>query len=254
VTRLLLSLKATNDSRYEMQYHKDVQGLIYGLIRGSEYDVHEKHGYKFFSFSNIFPFSDLRKGDNRSLLIASPNDNFISYLKDQFEYLHDIRIGAMTFKIENCKKLHNNLPDGPTSLITATPIVCNIHRYRFEEVDALDLVNGHATKYWRSNLPVDLFLKQIEANLIKKYNAYNNIVSAEVKEQKQPPSLFYRSRFLKQVAIPLSMGQSRYSPIMIGTCWRFGITNPELAAFALDIGLGESNSLGFGFMNPVRMN
>ena len=41
---------------------------------------------------------------------------------------------------------------------------------------------------------------------------------------------------------------------MIGTCWSFGIADPELAKFALDAGLGELNSLGFGFMNVIGMN
>jgi len=239
-----------------MQYHKDIQGLIYGLLRGSEYDVHEKQDYKFFSFSNIFPHGNLHKGDGRNLLIASPNDNFISYIKEQLEYLHDIRVGAMSFKIENYRKFYNNLPDGPAGLITATPILCNVFRYRFEQAGALHLINGHAATYWRSNHPVDLFLKQVEANLMKKYNAYNGFVAdaAEATDAVKEQPLFYRSRFLKQVAIPLSMEQGRYRPIVIGTCWSFGIADPELAKFALDAGLGELNSLGFGFMNMIGMN
>ena len=102
-----------------MEYHKDIQGLIYGLLRGSEYDIHEKDGFKFFTFSNIFPFSDLRKNDRRNLLIASPNKDFVSYLKDQLEYLQDIRIGAMKFRINCCNKFDIRLPsDEPVSLIT----------------------------------------------------------------------------------------------------------------------------------------
>jgi CRISPR-associated endoribonuclease Cas6 len=89
-----------NSSRYEMEYHKDVQGLIYGLLRGSQYDNHDKQGYKFFTFSNVFPFHDLRKNDVRNLMISSPNHDFISYIKEQLEYLQDLRIGAMNFKID----------------------------------------------------------------------------------------------------------------------------------------------------------
>jgi CRISPR-associated endoribonuclease Cas6 len=55
MTRLLIKLRATEDSRYDMEYHAKVQGLIYELLRGSEYDSHNKQGYKFFTFSNIFP-------------------------------------------------------------------------------------------------------------------------------------------------------------------------------------------------------
>lgn len=44
MTRLLIKLRATENARYEKEYHKDIQGLIYGLLRGSEYDVHDKNG------------------------------------------------------------------------------------------------------------------------------------------------------------------------------------------------------------------
>ncbi|MEM3192943.1 MAG: CRISPR-associated endoribonuclease Cas6 [Candidatus Parvarchaeota archaeon] len=39
---------------------------------------------------------------------------------------------------------------------------------------------------------------------------------------------------------------------MIGTVWEFGFeadVNRDMIQFALDVGLGERNSLGFGFMN-----
>src|SRR5207249_12204300 len=109
----------------------------------SQYDNHDKQGYKFFTFSNVLPFHDLRKNDVRNLMISSPNNNFISYVKEQLEYLRDLRIGAMNFKIDYCNKLDIKLPNRPFSLITATPIISRIHRYRYEEANALDLVNGY---------------------------------------------------------------------------------------------------------------
>jgi CRISPR-associated endoribonuclease Cas6 len=85
MSRLLIKLRATEDTNYEMEYHHDLQGLIYNILRGSEYDNHNEKGYKFFTFSNIFPFSDLRKNDLRTLLISSPNGDFISYVKEQLD-------------------------------------------------------------------------------------------------------------------------------------------------------------------------
>ena len=152
----------------------------------------------------------------------------------------------MTFKVDYCRKFNLRLPDNP-SLITGTPILCNIHRYRFEEAGALHLVNGFSSIYWRSNHPVDLFLKQVEVNLLRKYSEYTE---TSYRTGGSGGGLFYRSRFLKQVTIPLSMGQGRYRPTVIGTNSLFGLAcNSELARFALDAGLGELNSLGFGFMN-----
>ena len=85
-----------------MQYHHYVQGLIYNTLRGSVYDNHDKLGYKFFSFSNIFPSDDLQKNDLRNLIISSPSNDFISYLQEQLEYVsNNIRIGRMKFKIDH---------------------------------------------------------------------------------------------------------------------------------------------------------
>jgi CRISPR/Cas system endoribonuclease Cas6 (RAMP superfamily) len=50
------------------------------------------------------------------------------------------------------------------------------------------------------------------------------------------------------------MGRGSDKVTVIGTSWLFGFANPELAKFALDTGLGELNSLGFGFMNMAGMN
>ena len=165
----------------------------------------------------------------------------------------------MRFKIDYCSKFDVRLSsDAPVSLITGTPILCNIHRYRFEEANALHLVNGFSSTYWRNTHPVDLFLRQVEANLVKKFKTYRGLKAATADtdgdtdanpEAQQRDPIFYKSRFLKQVAIPLSMGQGRFRSVVIGTNWLFGFVDPELAGFALDAGLGELNSLGFGFMN-----
>ena len=43
-----------------MNYHYNLQGLIYKMLRGSKHDkIHDKTGYKFFCYSNIFPFQNI---------------------------------------------------------------------------------------------------------------------------------------------------------------------------------------------------
>ena len=60
--RLLIKLKCTENSTYEMQYHYHLQGFIYSLLKGSKYhSSHDKEGYKFFCFSNIFPARNLKE-------------------------------------------------------------------------------------------------------------------------------------------------------------------------------------------------
>jgi CRISPR/Cas system endoribonuclease Cas6 (RAMP superfamily) len=47
-----------------------------------------------------------------------------------------------------------------------------------------------------------------------------------------------------------------FEQVIIGTLWEFGFNNgnKDLIQFALDAGLGERNSLGFGFMNLHLMS
>lgn len=87
MTRLLLKLESTVNTPYEMQYHCHLQGFIYSLLRGSVYEqIHDEKGSKFFCFSNIFPFSDIRENDIRTLIISSPDKQFISIYLKYYEY------------------------------------------------------------------------------------------------------------------------------------------------------------------------
>jgi CRISPR-associated endoribonuclease Cas6 len=249
--RLLIKLRATENSSYEMEYHHDIQGLIYNILRGSEYDNHKKQGYKFFAFSNIFPFNDLQKNDSRNLIISSPNSDFISYMKEQIDYLREIRIGQMKFKVDYCDKLNTILPTHDMfTLITGTPIITRIQRYRYEEAGEQQLINGYNSVFWRSDHPVDLFITQLEDNLIKKYNEYHALEDTII-EQRNP--IFYKSRFLKQVSTKLFMGRDSEKATVIGTTWEFVFSGASpWIQFALDAGLGELGSMGFGFMNLKR--
>src|SRR3954451_14641653 len=148
MTRLLLKLVATENSSYEMDYYRDVQGLIYNLLRGSEFNCHDKKGYKFFSFSQIFPFHSLHEGDRRNLIIASPNADFVSYIKEQLEYLQRIRIGAMQFKLDYANVVRVN--GSPNNLITGTPIVVRLQQREQSSGLSLQFVTG----YWCKRYPV----------------------------------------------------------------------------------------------------
>jgi CRISPR-associated endoribonuclease Cas6 len=61
---------------------------------------------------------------------------------------------------------------------------------------------------------------------------------------------FDNCKFKKQISTRIKVNGSKY-PI-IGTLWEFDFkpyTNRALIEFAMDAGLGEPNSLGFGFLN-----
>jgi hypothetical protein len=76
--RLLLKLVPKKSHAYVNDYHYHLQAAIYSLIReGRLPDVHEKKGYKFFCFSNIFPYGDFEQGKEMNLLVSSPDIRII---------------------------------------------------------------------------------------------------------------------------------------------------------------------------------
>jgi CRISPR-associated endoribonuclease Cas6 len=231
-------------------------------LRGSVYDqVHDKEGYKFFCFSNIFPAKDLEKNDVRTLIISSPDPEFIRYLYEilnvRLKRLNELKVGTMKFKVDSMQELSTKTPDNSSfSLVTGTPIIVRIHKekymaYDFERIKKYDYV------YWRSEHPTDLLINQLRDNIWKKYIQYHQeryvrYGEANAQNYNNNP-IFSDFRFKKQISTRLLInGQSQ---IVIGTVCEFVFSsngnNKDIIEFAIDSGLGERNSLGFGFMNLI---
>jgi CRISPR-associated endoribonuclease Cas6 len=108
--RIIIDLRATKDQSYESRYHHKLQGFVYGLLHDSSFEMlHDKTGYKFFCFSNIFPIRDMNAGERSKLIIASPNEALIGSLAGALEtILADscaVNIGEMSFEVVALKKL-----------------------------------------------------------------------------------------------------------------------------------------------------
>ena len=85
--RILINLRAAKNQGYERLYHHKLQGFVYGLLRDSGFGgLHDKEGYKFFCFSNIFPINDIMNvGEAFNLIIAAPNAELISSVEGALE-------------------------------------------------------------------------------------------------------------------------------------------------------------------------
>ena len=265
--RLLIKLKVTENTHYDMQYHYHLQGFIYNLLKGSTYDqIHDMRGNKFFSFSNIFPANALQQNDYRTLIISSPDEDLITYLYEMLQLLLSkgiqIKIGTMKFKIDYLHKLFTRVPDSSNfNLITGTPIIVRIPREKYKIYDFEPTIKSNYI-YWRNGHPFDLFLTQLKHNLLHKYAQYNELINSisytdtyKTTLETMTPQIFQNFEFKKQISTRVFI--KGFEQIIIGTLWEFGFdnsgnnsnNNSELIQFALDIGLGERNSLGFGFMN-----
>jgi CRISPR-associated endoribonuclease Cas6 len=247
--RLLLRLKCSNSSLYEMQYHYHLQGFIYHLLKGSIYEhIHDKEGYKFFCFSNIFPAKNLQKGDIRTLIISSPDLEFILHLDKVLRHewsTAEINVGCMKFRIDYIDKLVKKVPnDLPVTLITGTPIIVRIPSEKYIKY-GIEPKREYGYIYWRSGHPIDLFISQVQSNLLKKYSEYctlTNIVEDEhltSSRQQTTFSFFQKLKFKKQISTRVIM--KGFEQVIIGTVWEFVFNpdfNPDLIQFALDAGLG----------------
>lgn len=249
-----------------MQYHYHLQGLIYRLIQGSRYhQIHDKEGFKFFCFSNIFPAKDLLKNDRRTLIISSPDRDFIDYMSQIFNrsWNRTVKVGAMNFDVESMQMLENKIPNNEKyTLITGTPIIVRANRNTYTNYGVKPRYD-YEYVYWRTEYPVELFLRQLEMNLRKKFGDFHSFhqdkdfinvnQASEAEGGAEKPSIFQRAGFKKQISTKIIMKGTEQT--IIATVWEFvfeGWENKELLQFALDAGLGERNSLGFGFMNLVE--
>ncbi|MEW6592624.1 MAG: CRISPR-associated endoribonuclease Cas6 [Candidatus Hadarchaeota archaeon] len=257
--RLLLRLRAAKDQAYDMKYHHKLQGFIYGLLEGTPYvKLHDRRGYKFFCFSNIFPSrgekrdpsEDMKKGETRNLLISSPEVGLIAAMNDRLNQIGEegalVNVGEMSFVLESVQVVEPMIGQS-CRLITGTPIVLRIPRKRYEEY-GIEPPKDYEYVYWRPGHPFEPFVKQLEDNLFKKYREFYG-------KGMEESSVFEQFEFRREVParVVLKEGEVTY----IGSLWEFSFGYlegklQELVGFGLDAGFGELNSLGFGFMNATR--
>lgn len=230
-----------------MKYFSKAHGFIYSLLRDSEYGkLHNKPGYKYFCFSNIFPIGDMSSGEERSFIISSPDRFMINTMKEKLESMERINIGEMSFSIEQIKLLKCNIKNNP-ALISATPIVIRIPKTNY---DRYCIISNKKYVFWRPEYSFEVFVKQLEENLFKKYKEFYKINIEEF-------PLFEQFKFIKPCVNHVVInGVER---MFVGSVWEFIFTGlkydkerRKILEFGLDCGFGERNTYGFGFMNLKR--
>ena len=200
--RLLLSLKsADNLVEYKTNYHYQMQGFICGLLEKSSQfsQLHDKKGYKFFCFSNIF--SPSGSNDNtgiRYIIISSPNRDFVRYVSTMLIKIKErkdrVSIGNMQLMIDDVRIFETKLKP-PFTLITGTPIIIRISRERYQKFD-IETRYPYAYVFWRKEYPLEMFTRQLEENLWSKYAEFNGREIASEDELPLIQKLTFKNRFL----------------------------------------------------------
>jgi len=215
-----------------------VQGFIYNMLKGTPYgERHDEPRFKFFTFSDFFTDREGRI----NLLISSPDADFIRALAEKLNERETVHIGKNELKIAEVKRFRLPLRE---AFQTGSPVVLYKNALRKE--------------YFKLHAHRDLrfFLERLKENAEKKYLAFYG----EEFHLEGPlfdrviPKLRRNGKLDVYVKV---VKNGRPFPV-IGSNWelleRTRIPRGErrLYRFIMDAGLGEKNSLGFGFLNPIR--
>jgi len=248
--RILLKLKAINSCTYDLKYFTKLQGFVYGLIKNSEYSsIHDEKQYKFFCFSNIYPVGEIKSEEEKNFIISSPDEKFINVieknLKNFIEEKKPINIGEYQFELQEIKKFKLKLRKKNLKLISATPIVIRIPEKNYEKYGISEKFRKKRYVYWRPEYSFEAFIKQLEENLIKKYNEF-------YKTNIKPERIFEMFKFIKSTVNHVIMEGKEQ--MIVGSIWEFWFSylteeQKKILEFGIDCGFGERNSLGFGFVN-----
>lgn len=231
--RVILKFKPLTSHSYESVGAYDVQGFIYNLLRGTYFHKHHLHrGFKFFTFSNIFPITPYSLDHEKTLIISSPNANLAWHIYEQLKYRSIFNLNKYPMQIVSVRK---SFQKPRRNIITATPIVL------YE-----DNTNNRYFSFKKDEF--GFFFKRLEDNALKKYNAYyqEDLVLQE--------PLVTDFKFKKEV--PVNIKLHGETILIIGSMWKlkWNISDDmrKLTHFLFDTGLGEKNSLGMGFINNYQ--
>lgn len=210
-----------------------IQGFIYSILKNDDIfdSLHDTLGFKFFNFSNIFPVSDFKKNSLKKLIISSPNEELIKCIYKNLRKISAFKLKNHEMELLKVTILNNKIC---SNFISATPIVL------FE-----DNVNNRYYSF-KQSFDFNFFFDRLKDNAIKKYNAFYD------ENFNLDSSLFTNFEFAKEVSVRVKKNGNQF--IIIGSLWKsleFDLNNQnkKFYSFLFENGLGEKNSLGFGFLN-----
>lgn len=238
----------TFDKREKINYlPHQLQGFVYFLIRKSGYSsIHDlpQKLPRFFNFSQLF----INKSNYLTLIVSSPLKDLIKKIYYSLKVNDIVRIANQLIRVHELKIIDRKIDKGKVIRIrTETPIILRIPRERYSDYSLPESLSKFPYFYWRpgEGIAIEPFIRQLEARVYKQYKIFtgNNI--------KEVP-IFLSFRYIKTVDFPFFHKGQKYS--RPGTLWEFEL-NPslpiKLIKFIVDVGLGELNSQGYGFVRTL---
>lgn len=254
--RVLARLEARADAAYDNAYHHKLRGRLWGALDGTDYDTaHDSGDPTGFVYSNPFPPRDMDEGDERTLLVAAHDEQLLAHVAADLLDDRELNVGEMPFRVDDVSSLAPDVGEPGTSgtLETGTGLLVRIPPWRCDEY-GIDHPGGDTAVYWRPEHTTEPLSTQLESNLDKKHRLF-------APDHLPGPSdvageLFDSHELIKTFALPVTVTQGEELTMVLSK-WRFGYTvrddhHRRHLNLALDCGLGERNSLGFGFVNVTE--
>ena len=237
MSRLLVELVSENFMKYNKITNVHLQGFVYSLLEGTRYNYkHDINGFKYFTFSNLFPVSDYKPGYSKKIIISSPIKELIQTVFYRLKTLDKVCLNKQPFIIKDVRVLRELKKFN--TFHTGTPIC--LYTSKGE--------SNHFFSFKEDDVDYDFFFRRLKENALKKYNSYTGM------EYWPEEDLFISFEFRKEVAHSLRNKQG-YRFLVIGSQWDYLECNPNIRQdfykFIYDVGLGEKNSLGYGFLNML---
>ncbi len=245
--RIVLKLKANKDCiqnrENNSKFYTGMHGWIYNKLKNTEFsEVYGQKGFKPFCFSNLFLIKnkEIKENEIYNIIISSPNEMFMIAFLSNINTPEKVNLGEYSFELISYKPLGKKGINESDILESETITNITIRE------------NGKRKAITLNENP-DVFKEHLNKNLIRKFNQYNKgnieddfklLENIEIKEIKESKS-----------AIKINLvNNSDNLFTVIGSRYRFeigniGETQKKILECCYDLGFGERNSFGFGFMN-----
>ncbi|MFC5135601.1 MULTISPECIES: CRISPR-associated endoribonuclease Cas6 [Haloferacaceae] len=250
--RLLARLSARADTVYDNTYHHKLRGRLWRALQDTEYEqYHDENRPVGMTYSNPFPPGNMEEGDERTLLIAAPQEELLAEVAEDLIAERELNIGEMPFHVDELTSLAPDVGEpGTTGTIeTGTGLLVRIPPWKADEYGIEK--QGDQAIYWRPEHSMEPLRTQLENNLDKKHRLFcpDHLPGPSDKSY----SLFDDYELIKTFSIPITVSQGTELTYVLSK-WRFGYTvrdddHRRHLNLALDTGLGERNALGLGFVN-----
>lgn len=240
------------DAAYDDAYHHKLRGRIWQALRGSEFEsLHGEERPLGFCYSNPFPPGEITEGDERFVIFAATDRDLLGEIAADLQKDSEFNIGEMPFEVTDMSLLEPDVGEPGTRgvLESGTGLVVRIPPWRADEYGIEN--DGEQAIFWRPDHSMEPLKVQLENNLDKKHRLF-------YPDDLPGPSdvtghLFEEYELLKTYALPVQVTKDVELTYILSK-WRLGYTvrddhHRRHLNLALDAGLGERNSLGFGFVN-----